>query len=167
MLRSSLLAAAGFYLISLTSAGSLVPQIAFNADNAPSKWSWKDCGLETDAVRIESIAISPDPPLAGEAFDCIFSAHVGSYAAAYCLVKVKLGLIQLLKKEFDVCEEAENANATVQCPVEKGHYVVAQTVDLPKEIPPAKFHISVNGWTVDEEDMVCMNLEIDFTKKFW
>lgn len=28
------------------------------------------------------------------------------------------------------------ANATVQCPVNKGDYVVEQTVSLPKEIPP-------------------------------
>jgi hypothetical protein len=66
---------------------------------------------------------------------------------------VKLGLIKLLQKRFDVCEEAcvhDNStsgmktnstlrrknNATVQCPVEPGTYNVEQTVALPKEIPP-------------------------------
>lgn len=28
------------------------------------------------------------------------------------------------------------ANATVQCPVEEGDYVVSHTVALPREIPP-------------------------------
>ena len=31
-----------------------------------------------------------------------------------------------------------NANATVQCPVEKGDYTIVQTADLPKEIPPGE-----------------------------
>lgn len=76
---------------------------------------------------------------------------------AYADVTVKLGLVKLLKKTFDICEEAyvngslhacatvlltntplirRKANATIQCPVEKGDYVVEQTVTLPKEIPP-------------------------------
>lgn len=79
---------------------------------------------------------------------------------------------------------SRNANASVQCPVEKGQYVVEQTVDLPKEIPPgsfivlssrntsdpltAKFIIHIDGYTVDVDDLMCMDLTIDFTKKhFW
>ena len=72
---------------------------------------------------------------------------------AYADVTVKLGLIKLLHKQFDVCEEAyvyigdirqlylliiedsRNANASVRCPVEKGYYEVEQMVTLPKEIP--------------------------------
>jgi len=69
-------------------------------------------------------------------------------------VTVKLGLIKLLQKRFDLCEEAyvvlsflpygqltslrRNANATVQCPVEPGSYHVTHTVALPKEIPPGE-----------------------------
>lgn len=66
---------------------------------------------------------------------------------------MKLGLVKLLQKRFDVCEEAyvpdrllpsftqiehensRNANASVKCPVEVGPYTVSQTVALPKEIP--------------------------------
>lgn len=70
---------------------------------------------------------------------------------AYADVTVKLGLIKLLQKSFDLCQEAygsslvsfflpdllerQNSNATVQCPVEPGTYVVEQSVTLPKEIP--------------------------------
>jgi hypothetical protein len=35
-----------------------------------------------------------------------------------------------------------NANATVQCPVEKGLYSISQSVDLPKEIPHGEFQSS-------------------------
>lgn len=68
---------------------------------------------------------------------------------------MKIGLVKLLSKKFDVCEEAyvlchnlmfilfndtdsRNAKATVQCPVEPGSYIVEHTVALPKEIPKGK-----------------------------
>lgn len=84
-------------------------------------------------------------------------------------------------------ERSRNANATVQCPVEPGPYVIVQTVALPKEIPRgassaqcpcakrnarvltdllpiAKFVVKVNGYTADDEEMLCLNLSVDFMK---
>jgi hypothetical protein len=72
---------------------------------------------------------------------------------AYADVTVKLGVVKLLTKEFDLCEEAyvflvlpvfaiptgissrRNAELEVQCPVKEGNYLVEHTVTLPKEIP--------------------------------
>lgn len=44
-------------------------------------------------------------------------------------------------------DHSQKANATVQCPVERGDYVVTQTVDLPKEIPP--------GWSIAQLTFEC------------
>ena len=78
-----------------------------------------------------------------------------------------------------------NAETSVQCPVEKGEYTVVHTVTLPKEIPPgtilllqrfyivsinrintliAPFNVHIDGYTVDDEDLVCLDLSIDFRK---
>ena len=43
-----------------------------------------------------------------------------------------------MQKTFDICYEAKQADADVQCPVEPGDYLVKHTVKLPKEIPPGK-----------------------------
>lgn len=66
------------------------------------------------------------------------------------------------------------------CPVKEGEYEVVQTVTLPKEIPPgmwsvqygpvlqeltrytAKFIASVRGFTVDEKDLVCVDITANF-----
>ncbi|KAJ3879056.1 ML domain-containing protein [Lentinula edodes] len=169
VLRSSFIAF--FCLFSLTSAASLATQTPLDAvDNLSDKWSWKDCGMETDPIQIQSIEISPDPPLPGKPLTVKVTGTASEVIeeGATADVTVKLGLIKLLTKTFDVCEEARSANASVQCPVEKGQYVVEQTVDLPKEIPPAKFNIHIDGYTVDDDDLMCMDLTIDFTKKhFW
>ncbi|KAJ2931203.1 hypothetical protein H1R20_g5932, partial [Candolleomyces eurysporus] len=130
------------------------------------KWSWKDCGEPDWPVQIESIEVSPDPPQPGKDLTVKVKASVIERIAegAYADVEVKLGLVKILEKTFDVCEEARNANATVQCPVEVGPYLVEQTVALPKEIPRAKFKVNVNGYTEEDEEMLCLNLEIDFMK---
>ncbi|KAF9044793.1 hypothetical protein BDZ89DRAFT_890204, partial [Hymenopellis radicata] len=133
-------------------------------------WSYTDCGIilpPTDPVQIESIVVSPDPPKPGEDLTVTVKAVVTEVVeeGAYADVTVKLGLIKILSKTFDICEEARNANASISCPVQKGPYTVVQTVALPKEIPKAKFKVDVNAYTVDDDDLMCLNLVVDFMKK--
>ncbi|KAI0715204.1 ML domain-containing protein [Earliella scabrosa] len=128
------------------------------------RWSWKDCGTDEHLVHVKSIAISPDPPQRGKelTLTVIGVADEDITDGAYADVVVKTGPIKILQKEFDVCEEARNANASIQCPVEKGTHKVVQSVTLPKEIPPAKFTVNIRGYTDDDEDMLCMDLMMDF-----
>ncbi|KAF9240851.1 hypothetical protein BU15DRAFT_61182 [Melanogaster broomeanus] len=94
-------------------------------------------GAPSDAIEVKSLSVSPDPPQAGEDLTVTVSATAFKTIedGATADVVVKLGLIKLLTKSFDVCEEAR-----------EGDYVVVQTVALPKEIPPAKFNVEVRGY---------------------
>ncbi|KAK7463662.1 hypothetical protein VKT23_005603 [Stygiomarasmius scandens] len=162
---------ATFCLFSVASAGAL-QQVAMQADSPISVaggWSWKDCGKDSDAIKVKSIEVSPDPPQAGKdlTVTAIGTASETIDDGALVEVTVKLGLIQLLKKEFDICDEARKANASIQCPIEEGEHRVVQTVSLPKEIPPAKFKVHVEGWTANEDDMLCLNLDIDFMNRLY
>ncbi|KAJ6575214.1 hypothetical protein B0H19DRAFT_1254802 [Mycena capillaripes] len=158
--------------------------LVLGAYAANAGWEYVDCGLPSNPIQIDSIELSPDPPVPGKDLTVTVKALVTEVIeeGASADVVVKLGLIKLLQKTFDVCEEARNANATVSCPVEPGPYDVVQTVALPKgdrtEIPkgeycvpyystiltqpPAKFVVLVRGFTVAEEDMLCLDLKIDF-----
>ncbi|KAJ7923332.1 ML domain-containing protein [Mycena leptocephala] len=149
-----------------------------------AEWSFVDCGESsdhapqvksvlylndfegepTDAVELLSLEVSPDPPVPGKDLTIKVKgiAHTRIEEGAYADVVVKLGLIKLLTKQFDVCKEAAKANASVTCPVEEGEYEVTHTVQLPREIPPAKFVVSVRGYTADEDTMLCLDLNADF-----
>ncbi|KAF7290154.1 ML domain-containing protein [Mycena indigotica] len=131
---------------------------------ALSEWSWVDCGTETDVVHLRSLDISPDPPVPGKELTVKVNGTVERRVedGAWVDVVVKIGVIKLLARKFDICEEAENANATVQCPVEKGEYAVTQSFDLPKEIPPGKFTVLLRGYTVEDEPMFCLDIVADF-----
>ncbi|KAJ7038096.1 ML domain-containing protein [Mycena alexandri] len=132
-------------------------------------WEYTDCGSPSNPIQIDSIELLPDPPLPGQDLTIKVKALVTETVeeGATADVVVKLGLVKLLQKKFDVCEEARNVNASVSCPVQPGPYTVEQTVALPKEIPKgehSKFVVLVRGFTVAEEDMLCLDLKIDFMK---
>ncbi|KAJ6519920.1 ML domain-containing protein [Mycena sanguinolenta] len=131
---------------------------------ATAGWEYVDCGSPSNPIQIESIELSPDPPLLGQDLTVTARGVVTEVIAegATAQATVKLGLIKLLQRTFDVCEESRKANATISCPVEPGPYEVVHTVALPKEIPKAKFVVLVRGSTVAEETMLCLDLKIDF-----
>ncbi|KAG9080917.1 Phosphatidylglycerol/phosphatidylinositol transfer protein, partial [Ceratobasidium sp. 370] len=129
-----------------------------------TRWTWTDCGSPGDVVHIKSIEVSPDPPQPGKDLTVTVNAFADEVIeeGAYADVTVKLGLIKLLKKEFDICQEARSANATIQCPIAAGDHKVVQTVALPKEIPRAKFAVLAQGYSVDDADLMCVKIDIDF-----
>ncbi|KAI0002032.1 hypothetical protein BJV77DRAFT_970781, partial [Russula vinacea] len=135
-------------LFFVASATPSEPQLAYSDGSVHTTqgWSW------TTAVSHRSISVSPDPPMPGHDLTVTVEASAQEE-------------IELLQKEFDLCQEARNAETDVQCPVDKGHYVVEHTVALPKEIPRAKFTISARGYTVDDDDLFCVDLKVDFMKK--
>lgn len=129
-----------------------------------SGWIWSVCGSRDEAIVLDDIKVLPDPPKPGENLTVHAVGEVkhdlkeGSYAD----VVVKLGFIRLLSRRFDICQLAKDNDAELQCPLEPGHYEITHTVELPKEIPPAKFNVHVNGKTQDDVDLMCMDVSIDF-----
>jgi len=130
----------------------------------PASWSWKDCGTDDFAVKVTSLEVSPDPPEPGKTLTLVGTGKVNTLIedGAYANVLVKAGYVIILKKRFDVCEEAVANNFTVQCPIEQGYYEITQAVDLPAEIPKFKYGIQIRGFTADEDDMTCLDITIDF-----
>ncbi|KAJ7485924.1 ML domain-containing protein [Mycena latifolia] len=131
-------------------------------------WEWKSCGEDSDPVKINSISVSPDPPKIGAELTVSIDAQVLKTIeeGATADVLVKVGRIKLLQQTFDLCEEARKANASVSCPVEPGAYSIVQTVELPKEVPKLKYVINVQGFTKDDDAMVCVDLTVQFRPFF-
>jgi len=131
-----------------------------------ASWDFVDCGHSTDVITIDSFEISPNPPEAGKNLTVTVKASASETIedGAYVDVTVKVGRIKILSKRLDICQEAQNADAEIQCPVEPGPHSVVQTVLLPKEIPPAKYLVTVRGYTVDKKDMMCADIYVDLRK---
>ncbi|KAL1757583.1 hypothetical protein FB107DRAFT_272775 [Schizophyllum commune] len=119
---------------------------------------------QTSTVQLNSIEITPDPPIPGQQLTMTLKADVQEtiQEGAYADVAVKVGFIKLLQKRFDI---SAMQTRPYSAPSEKGEHTVVQTVQLPREIPPAMFKIDVLAWTHEDENMACAKFEVDFRKK--
>lgn len=129
-----------------------------------SGWIWDVCGSRQEAVVLKEINVTPDPPVPGQNLTVYAKGIVNEdiEPGTYADVVVKLGFIRLLSKRFDVCQLAEENDAELKCPKKKGEYEITHTVELPREIPPARFNVHVNGKTQADIDLMCLDLNIDF-----
>ncbi|SAM85015.1 related to phosphatidylglycerol/phosphatidylinositol transfer protein [Ustilago bromivora] len=127
-------------------------------------WQWASCGTGVEIVDVESILVSPDPPIPGQNLTVRAKGTVKDEVSdgTFADVVVKLGLIRLLARRFDVCEEARTNNADLQCPISAGDYELEQTVALPREIPPGKFNVHLTGENQDGSNLLCLDLSIQF-----
>ncbi|POY75239.1 hypothetical protein BMF94_1609 [Rhodotorula taiwanensis] len=149
--------------------------------HAMTQWGWTDCGLANDdPLKIESLQVTPDPPKPGRNLTINATGKVSKrievsdphrlLTSEYPMQKgtsadvtVKLGLIKLLTKRFDLCEELVNIKSSLQCPIEPGTHDFTASVDLPAEIPRAKFVVSAKIITPDDtEETGCLDLWINF-----
>ncbi|KAL9932726.1 hypothetical protein V8E36_008425 [Tilletia maclaganii] len=133
-------------------------------DGGGRAWTWRSCSDEDALVDVHSIEVSPDPPQRGKNMTIKASGTVKQRIeeGAYAMVDVKIGLIRLLHRQVDICEEARANDADVKCPVDPKDYDISQTVQLPSQIPPAKFGVHVESFTVDDAPLVCLDLTVDF-----
>ncbi|KAG0799703.1 hypothetical protein G6F22_002963 [Rhizopus arrhizus] len=85
---------------------------------------------------------------------------------AYAEVVVKIGLVKILQKTFDICEELRKHKneVDIQCPIEKGPFKLIQSIKLPKEIPRGKFTVLASAYTVAEESLANVKITADFRK---
>ncbi|OAX82060.1 hypothetical protein ACJ72_03588 [Emergomyces africanus] len=118
---------------------------------------------EQDILTIESVDLSPNPPIPGQTLAInasgTFSKQIDP--GAKVLIQVKYGLIRLINQEADLCDEITKVD--LQCPLKKGKMSLSKLVDLPKEVPPGRYTVLAEVYTQDQERITCLQAEVTFT----
>lgn len=93
------------------------------------------CSSPDDIFQPQTISITPDPPVRGKDLLIFINGTLAQRVeSGTAHVKVKLGFIQLLNRDFDLCDEVTQVGK--KCPLEKGPITVTHTVGIPEAIPP-------------------------------
>ncbi|KAI8380711.1 ML domain-containing protein [Blakeslea trispora] len=127
------------------------------------------CSEPHYALKIKSVKILPDIvqpggeviiKASGTLYESITSGSVAD-------VKVKMGVVQLLHKRFDICKELDKNkdDVEIQCPINSGDLTVTQKVTLPKEIPKRKFMVTVHANTASGHPLTCLQIIVDFGRR--
>jgi hypothetical protein len=88
----------------------------------------------TRCSSIDYVNLSPDPPVKGQKLNIDFKGQLSETVPEGTTVDiiVKYGVVRLLTKRFDFCEQIKNVDET--CPIPEGELAFTKDVDLPKEI---------------------------------
>ncbi|MFJ8697021.1 ML domain-containing protein [Streptomyces roseolilacinus] len=132
------------------------------------RWDWKDEGLPTDPLRIESITITPDPPKLGADLKVVVEARVQTeiFDGATPDVTVKVGGRKVFQMQFALFEElwregtawSLSADSGNGAPVTPGRVVLTFDGRFPSELPQDKFQISVRAYTAEVYDLAAIDL---------
>jgi len=119
---------------------------------------------DTDVLTIEHVNLSPNPPSAGETLTIeasgVFNEDVEE--GAYVILQVKYGLIRLINARASLCDQVKEVE--MECPIKKGKTLITKQVELPKEIPPGKYTVLADVYTVDDRPITCLTATVVFSR---
>lgn len=143
-----------------------------------SSFTVTDNGYGDDVLTITSISAAPSDPKPGRGELQVTVQGTTSQDitdGAYIEVTVKLGLIKLLQKRFDLFAELRADSTTVgssdgsilnvaqqkDSVIPAGDFTLTYTLKMPREIPRAKFTISASFWNADDADIATLVGKLD------
>ncbi|CAK7270834.1 Phosphatidylglycerol/phosphatidylinositol transfer protein [Sporothrix epigloea] len=118
----------------------------------------------SDILAIRKVDLSPNPPQAGVelVINAVAAVSKKIEEGAYVNLQVKFGLIRLISIKADLCEQIHNVD--LECPIEKGLISIVKSVELPREIPPGKYTVLADVYTVDDEPITCLTATVTFAR---
>jgi hypothetical protein len=113
------------------------------------------CGRIGDVFELKSIWLNPDPPERGQqlefSIEGTLKADIKQGAVVH--VRAKLGFIQLINQDMDLCEKIKQVGR--ECPIPKGPFLLNHTVEIPKEAPPGKYSVWADIKNFDSAHVAC------------
>jgi len=115
-----------------------------------------DCGSDADILHLDYIHLNPAQPLRGQSIHVEASGTLSEPVVNGTTVDVlvKMGVVQILKKTFDVCEEIQKVDRS--CPVPEGEVKFERDIEIPNEVPPGKFYVQARVYTPDRRQVACL-----------
>lgn len=108
--------------------------------------------------------MTPDPPQRGQKLTIYLNGTLlETVNDGSAHVKVKLGFIQLVDTDYDICEQVDKVDQ--KCPLEKGTLSVVHEFDVPNEIPPVcginkgHYRVHVNAYLADSTPITCLDAD--------
>ncbi|KAF8534771.1 phosphatidylglycerol/phosphatidylinositol transfer protein precursor [Trichophaea hybrida] len=168
---TSLTAFSTLLLISTASAGNFFQQnarfigTATQGQKVPGENPLYFCDNDTagDVATIEWVNLTPNPPTPGGTLEIEAAGVLHDVIASGAKVDltVKYGLITLIRESFDMCENAGQVD--LECPVSDGKRILKKSVDIPKQVPPGKYTVVANAYTVDDRRITCITATVVFS----
>ncbi|KYQ89104.1 hypothetical protein DLAC_10336 [Tieghemostelium lacteum] len=119
-------------------------------------WTW--CGTSADHLTINSVTITPDPPVKGQLLTVTASGTLNEQVTAgNAHITVKYGFITLINENQNICS-SENP---IPCPIAAGQYSHTINVTIPSSAPSGKYTGNVVITDQNSQEITCVNVDLD------
>lgn len=117
---------------------------------------------KSQLLNLQGVVISPQVPVRGEnlTFTATGFLKADVTEGAYAAVDVSYGFIKLIHANYDICEEIPKVD--LECPIKKGDLVISKSVEIPEDVPPGKYVVTVRAYTKDQILLTCLTHTIEF-----
>eukprot|EP00842_Homolaphlyctis_polyrhiza_P000226 jgi/Hompol1/1203/HPOL_005536-RA len=121
--------------------------------------STSDCGSTGDVLTLEQFELQPDPPQRGGVLVVTGRGQLSEdvVLGSTAQVKVKLGFIQILDQQFDLCDKVTNVD--LECPLLAGPVAFSKGFDIPGSLPPGKYTVNVDVTNANGHHIGCLHAE--------
>ena len=118
----------------------------------------------SDILHLQGLLINPLPPKRGQnlTIEATGTLSESIEEGAYITLAVRYGVVRLINKRLDLCEQSE-AQVNVSCPIEAGKHTVERTVALPSQIPKGKYTVDGRAYTADGRSIACLHGVVTFS----
>ncbi len=138
-----------------------------------ANWSYINTGSPEDVLQIQDITSTPGSltPASEWQADIRAVALAEIEDGAYLELAVKVGLIKLPAKRHDLFESLRTGTGKdgwslrldSGIPIKRGNLLMTLTVQLPRELPRAKFAITIRAYTAEGDNLASLDFKADFT----
>jgi ML domain len=111
--------------------------------------SWTDCGEADDLLKLNSLRISPDPPVRGQPLTIAFEGDLAQpiEGSEVVTIQVKYGIIKIVDMTTSLCDELAKVEDIPQCPFAPGPWAFNHTETLPADIPPGRYTLTIEAYS--------------------
>ncbi|THV49468.1 hypothetical protein BGAL_0193g00070 [Botrytis galanthina] len=157
LFSSTFVAASPFF-----SGGQTV--LADNAVPGNNPLTYCNADRSSDILSLDHVNLNPNPPTAGNklTIEAVGTLSQTLEKGAYVHLQVKYGLIRLISMTQDLCDQVSNVD--LSCPIDAGKIIITKDVDLPNQIPPGKYTVFADAYTVDDEPIICLEATVMFSR---
>ncbi|XP_064399083.1 putative phosphatidylglycerol/phosphatidylinositol transfer protein DDB_G0282107 [Halichondria panicea] len=121
---------------------------------------WKDCSKSGDAVKINSVTISPEQPEKGEtvSVEAVITVQNNTMITGGKInVTASLDNVPLLEKIFDLCSESSIIG--VNCPLTSGQRTLSAKPTITDLAPPGNYTILAIIEDQNKQEVLCIKAD--------
>jgi len=119
---------------------------------------WTNCGTGSDDLQLTGVVVTPNPPVKGKDVNITITGTLKKDVTSGSVqLTVKFGVITLINKAFDLCDEA--GQTSTPCPIKaNANYWNTLIESIPSSAPGGTYSGKIVGTDQDKNEIACATI---------